>query len=96
MKRSLLLSVALLAGCAGHAVDTSFDLALTAKRIEQACGLTHGSLLHPISQGVLELRPATPIRPSYAQFACVTKGIEQERLERRGVRVLLIGEEAAG
>jgi hypothetical protein len=89
------LAAALLTGCAGQAIDTSLDLAQAAKEIEQGCGIATGSLLHPMSSRVLELRPATSARPSYAQVSCVMKAIEHDQLERRGVRVILTGEEAA-
>lgn len=89
------LATTLLTGCAGQAVDTSLNLAQAAKEIEQGCGIATGSLLHPVSRNVLELRTATSARPSYAQFSCVMKAIEHDQLERRGVRVVLTGEEAA-
>jgi hypothetical protein len=97
-----LIIPALLAGCSGQATLTSgwdqdrtpFNLDEAAAEMERRCDLAEGSLLRVTPRGDLELR-ATTQSLTYPQFSCVMAAIEQAKLEKRGVRVILIGEDAA-
>ena len=98
-----LITTVLLAGCSGQTTlapgqdpgRAPFRLDAAAAGMERECSLAEGSLLHVTRGGDLELRPTTPTQPTYPQFSCVMAAIEQAKLEKRGVRVILIGEDAA-
>ncbi|HYC74398.1 hypothetical protein, partial [Brevundimonas sp.] len=96
----LIISVCL-AGCSPLAGLSSagtriapVDLSAAAAELERGCGLAAGSLLHVTSDSDLEVWPVTQ-PPTYPQFACVMEAIEQAKLERRGVRIILAGEDDA-
>lgn len=98
--RSWLIIPAFLAGCTAQSGLSSgrdqdrapFDLREAAVEMERGCGLASGSLLHVTPRGDLEVRPVTR-PPTYPQFSCVMAAIEQAKLERRRVRVILTGED---
>lgn len=98
-----LITIALLAGCSGQTPlppgqdegRARFRLDAVAAGMERECGLAEGSLLHVTRGDDLEVRPTTRTHPTYPQFSCVMAAIEQAKLEKRGVRVVLIGEDAA-
>ena len=100
MKRSLML-FALLAGCVqaktpplmGYERD-HFDLARTAADVERACDLTEGALLHPNSDGNLEVWASPRVAVTYPQFSCVWAALGQETLKAQGVETIFIGEDA--
>lgn len=101
MKPWLILT-ALLAGCSGQSTLASgwdqdrapFSLNEAAAEMERGCALAEGSLLHVTPRGDLEVRPATQTPPTYAQFSCVMAAVEAAKLEKRGVQVILTGEDA--
>lgn len=95
-----LIIPALLAGCSGQSTLASgqdqdrapFSLNEAAAEMERGCDLAEDSLLHVTPHGDLEVRPASQ-PPTYPQFSCVMAAIQQAKLEKRGVKVILTGED---
>ncbi|MNK43159.1 hypothetical protein D3C87_618580 [compost metagenome] len=101
MKPSLILLFAL-AGCAGQTTIgpegperlLPDSLQLEARGIERACGVAEASLLHPNSDGNLEVWAVAGADISYPRFACVWSAIQNAKLSERGIEIVLIGEDA--
>lgn len=93
MARWFVLTV-MLSGCSPSPAP-ALDLAEVAANIERRCGLASGSILHPTPRRDLEVRLAGSTMPTYSQFSCTMTAIKQERLEALGVRVFVVGEQAA-
>lgn len=101
--KHLLLGTIFLASCSAQPLPISDEerqeairnLSDTAAEIERGCELEERSLLQPNPRGHLELRPVDPANFTYQQFECVMAAIDKAKLQDRGIRVLLIGEEAA-
>ena len=70
------------------------ELATEAAEIERGCDLPTGSILHSTPNGDLVVLPVRPRELTFPTFSCVMKAVENARLEDRGVKVLLTGEDA--
>ena len=93
--------IVLLAGCAPATTpplmrygSDHFDLARTAGDIERACDLTEGALLHPNSDGNLEVWAGPGGAVTYPQFSCVWAALDQKILKAQGVEMIITGEDA--
>jgi hypothetical protein len=90
-----LVALLMLSGCTAHAPDQRPDgLQLETRQIERSCGVAEGSLLHPTSSGDLEVWSTSGADLAYAKFDCVWTAVQKAGLSERGIKIVLMGQDA--